>query len=66
MEKKLNQVAQQIQEIHQQNELNAIDLNDLLQRLQILQKELIQPPIPFIHQSSLLLPPEKGKYTKID
>ena len=29
MEKKLNQVAQQIQEIHQQNELNAIDLNYL-------------------------------------
>ena len=69
MEKKLNQLAQQIQQIHQENEFSEIDLNLLKQKLQILQKELERPgnvvfkqcSTTSLNSISLLLPLGKGK-----
>ena len=69
MEKKLNDVAQQLKDIHQENAFNEIDLDDLKQKVEDLEKELNQPtlvsikqqPTSFINKISVILPMDKGK-----
>jgi hypothetical protein len=63
-------LAEQIKEMRHENELNEIDLNQLIQQLQKLQKELVQPPnasikqqsTSFIDNISLLMPFQKGDH----
>ena len=69
MEKKLNDLAQHIKDIHREDTYNEIDLNDLKQRLDKLAKELNKPTnfsikqqsTSFINSISLMLPFENGK-----
>lgn len=55
IEEKLNHLAQQIQNIHQENNFNEFDLNDLKQRLEKLEKQLNQPKNLSIVQRSTLI-----------
>lgn len=67
-EKRLNDLAQQIKEMRHGNEFNEIDLNQLIERLQKIQEEFLQPlnlsikeqPTSFINKMSVLIQLEKG------
>ena len=72
MERKLNDLSEQIKVMNRDNEFNELDLNDLKEKLDILRKDLQQPanisireqPTSFLNKISLLIPLHKGKHKK--
>ena len=72
IEKKLIDLAQEADEMHQGNEFDEMDLNELKDKLEKLQKKLHQiinvsieeRPTSFINQISLAISSAKGKYGK--